>query len=143
MSEKKIEAVPEKIEEVLSNADVKALLAKIQELEAKVENQGVKEIRIIEKEAKATGNKPTKEQEAYANERVPFFAFSDSEKYKDDIVVGINGYNYQIQRGKHVMIPRFVYDAIIDAERQRMLADKNSQNLIDSFMNESRMRGLA
>ena len=142
MSEKKIETVPEKKEEVVSVADVQALLAKIQELEAKVENQGVKEIRVIEKEGKVSGNKPTKEQEAYVNERVPFFAFSDNDKYKDDIVVGINGYNYVIQRGKHVQIPRFVYDAIIDAERQRMLADRNSQNLIDSFMNESKKRGL-
>ena len=42
------------------------------------------------------------------NELVPFFAFRDNDKYKDDIFVGWNGKGYQIQRGKQVMIPRGV-----------------------------------
>lgn len=43
---------------------------------------------------------------------VPFWAFKDDDKYKDDIVVGWNGKVYRIQRGKHVRIPREVYNII-------------------------------
>lgn len=54
----------------------------------------------------------------YLNERVPFKAFKDNNKYKDDIVIGHNGKFYQIQRGVQVMIPRFIYLLIEDSERQ-------------------------
>lgn len=52
------------------------------------------------------------------NELVPFFAFRDNDKYKDDIFVGWNGKGYQIQRGKQVMIPRGVYNILIRSMRQ-------------------------
>ena len=52
------------------------------------------------------------------NELVPFFAFRDNAKYKDDIFVGWNGKGYQIQRGKQVMIPRGVYNILIRSMRQ-------------------------
>lgn len=43
---------------------------------------------------------------------VPFWAFKDDDRYKDDIVVGWNGRMYRIQRGKHVRIPREVYNIL-------------------------------
>lgn len=43
---------------------------------------------------------------------VPFWAFKDYDRYKDDIVVGWNGRMYRIQRGKHVRIPREVYNIL-------------------------------
>ena len=52
------------------------------------------------------------------NELVPFFAFRDNDKYKDDIFAGWNGKGYQIQRGKQVMIPRGVYNILIRSMRQ-------------------------
>ena len=52
------------------------------------------------------------------NELVPFFAFRDNDKSKDDIFVGWNGKGYQIQRGKQVMIPRGVYNILIRSMRQ-------------------------
>ena len=63
------------------------------------------------------------------NELVPFFAFRDNDKYKDDIVVGLNGKVYRIQRGKHVRIPRPVYNIIRrsmaqDAATAEMLEEK-------------------
>lgn len=63
----------------------------------------------------------------WLNERVPFQAFYDGEKYKDDIVVTVNGINYQIQRGELVMIPRFVLLVIEDAEAQIKAASRTSQ----------------
>ena len=67
------------------------------------------------------GEKPVQDKPetvAYLKERVPFKAFKDNNKYKDDIVIGHNGKFYQIQRGVQVMIPRFIYLLIEDSERQ-------------------------
>ena len=60
---------------------------------------------------------------------VSFYAFKDDDKYKDDIVVGLNGKVYRIQRGKHVRIPRPVYNIIRrsmaqDAATAEMLEEK-------------------
>lgn len=70
---------------------------------------------------------------AWLEERVPFFAIHDGEKYKDDIVVGINGTNWVIQRGKHVKIPRYVYNAIMDSQAQEIEATLQSENLREDF----------
>ena len=48
----------------------------------------------------------------YLEEKVPFMAFKDGGKYKDDIVVGHNGKMYRIKRGIQVMIPRKVYNIL-------------------------------
>ena len=34
--------------------------------------------------------------------------FKDADKYRDDLIVGVNGKNYVIQRGKTVAVPRHV-----------------------------------
>lgn len=70
----------------------------------------------------------------YMNEKVSFRAFRDNDKYKDDLIVIINGKTWQIQRGKTVLIPRFVYLAIKQAERQKAVAAEHSQGLIDLYM---------
>jgi len=49
-----------------------------------------------------------KEPASYEREMVDFYAFKDNNKYKDDIVVGVNGRIFRIQRGKHVQIPRYL-----------------------------------
>ena len=63
----------------------------------------------------------------YWMERVPFRAFKDSGKYKDDITVGYNGRVYVIQRGKEVMIPRAVREIIY----QSMEQDEKTAELIE------------
>lgn len=63
----------------------------------------------------------------YWSERVPFRAFKDSGKYKDDIPVGYNGKVYVIQRGKDVMIPRAVRKII----EQSMAQDERTAELIE------------
>lgn len=70
---------------------------------------------------------PTMSQEEFLNERVPFKAIWDGEKYKDDIVVTLNGKNWVIQRGVEVMIPRYVLFAIYDSEDQKIVAMRTSQ----------------
>lgn len=74
-----------------------------------------------------------KTPQEWLNERVPFQALYDGERYKDDIVVTINGKAWQIQRGKPVMIPRFVYMEIMDAERQKGVASVVSQGFEDKY----------
>lgn len=63
---------------------------------------------------------------------VSFFAFKDDGKYKDDIVVGLNGRMYRIQRGKHVRIPRDVYDII----RQSMAQDAATAEMLEQKSRE-------
>lgn len=77
---------------------------------------------------------------AYLNERIPFKAIKDNGMYKDDVVVIVNGTRFQIQRGKVVFIPRYVYLAIDDAERQ--MAD--SSDIISAYAErtEERFAGL-
>ena len=63
---------------------------------------------------------------------VSFFAFKDDGKYKDDIVVGLNGKIYRIQRGKYVRIPKDVYDII----RQSMAQDAATAEYLESKRRE-------
>lgn len=79
--------------------------------------------------------------EEWLNERVPFIAFKDNDKYKDDLHIGINGHNTIIKRGVQVMIPRHVYMAIQDSEKQTLEADVNAEKKATTFDNESRTRG--
>jgi len=54
----------------------------------------------------------------YWDELVPFRAFKDAGKYKDDIVVGVNGKIWRIKRGIEVMIPRKVYQVLSNSMKQ-------------------------
>jgi len=117
----------------------KELLKKIEELENQNKELTEKlETPKVEEESKPNQDEVTK----HLNEKVPFFAIKDNDKYKDDIVVAINGYTYVIQRGKHVEIPRYVYQAIEGAERQRTAAAEQSQGLVDLFASKSKSFGV-
>lgn len=74
----------------------------------------------------------------YLNERVPFRAFKDDNKYKDDIVVIVNGYAWQIQRGVTVMIPRHVLHAIENSERQKSEAANHAEALANEYKDKER-----
>ena len=70
-------------------------------------------------EAKAEPDEdPEITPESWLEQRVPFKAFKDNDKYKDDITVCVNGEWATIQRGKTVMIKRKHYNALEAAERQ-------------------------
>lgn len=75
-----------------------------------------------------------KSQEEYLNERVPFMAALVK---KDDptIFVSVNGRNFLIQRGKTVMIPRYVLHHLKAVERQKgkiMMLQLSLQDKVDS-----------
>ena len=95
---------------------------------------------MAEKKVKETEEKKMtpEEERNYWSELVPFRAFKDNGKYKDDIFVGVNGRGYLIKRGEDVMIPRNVREVIY----QSMEQDTATANMIDrassSFASESR-----
>lgn len=72
-------------------------------------------------------------QKEWLNKKISFRAFKDNDKYKDDLVVGINGKVWVIQRGKNVFIPRYVYLALEDSERQKAMAANMSEKFSDEF----------
>ena len=59
--------------------------------------------------------------EAYYKELVPVLLIKDSNRYKDDVTVTVNGINYQIQRGVPVMVPRAVA-LVLERSRSQELA---------------------
>ena len=65
-------------------------------------------------------------------ELVPFTAFKDDDKYKDDIYVAVNGHRFQIKRGEEVMIPRYVYNVLIQSQQQ----DKSTYKYMEQKANE-------
>ena len=58
----------------------------------------------------------------YWDELVPYTAFKDNDKYKDDLVFTVAGKLWQIKRGVEVMIPRYVYEVIMNSDKQAQKA---------------------
>ena len=85
-------------------------------------------------------NKPNVKKDD-PNELVEFEAFYDGDKYKDDIYVAVNGRRFQIKRGEKVMIPRYVYQEIMNSEAQDKAAARLMENEAAKFENESRALG--
>lgn len=69
-----------------------------------------------------------KTSDEYLNQLVPVKLVKDKQHTRDQIV-RVNGYAYQIQRGKTVLVPRFVKEVLDNAERQAQEALERSQEL--------------
>ncbi len=118
---------------------VEELLAKVADLEKKLEAaaatpppQPIVQVVTGDKKQEPPGQmKP--EEVAFLEERIPFRAFKDGNKYSEDISVQVNGKIWQIQRGIQVMIPRFVYLALEQSERQLAEAATREAQLIQEF----------
>ena len=85
------------------------------------------------KAAKAAGQTPA-EPVPPEKDLVPFFAIKDKDKYKDDIVVAVNGKAWRIKRGVQVMIPRFVAAVLENSQRQDIAAAEIITQEAESFM---------
>lgn len=111
---------PEEMEKALAEANA-ALARARKEAEAAKAAQAAAE-------AIMTGSTAQEAEDGKVN----FWAFKDDDKYKDDIVVGVNGKIWRIQRGKYVRIPREVYNVIRrsqaqDATTAEMLEEKSRE----------------
>lgn len=85
-------------------------------------------------------NKPNVKKDD-PNELVEFEAFYDDDKYKDDIYVAVNGRRFQIKRGEKVMIPRYVYEVIMNSEAQDKATARLMEQESTKFAKESRALG--
>jgi hypothetical protein len=68
------------------------------------------------------------------NDKVEFLAFKDNDNYKDDITVCVNGRVFKIQRGKRVLIPRYVAAVLENSQDQ----DTRTANLIEVKLRPTR-----
>lgn len=75
-------------------------------------------------------------------ELVPYRLFYDGQRYKEPVVVIINGHNWVIQRGVEVMIPRKVAKILDQQIQQDAVATLNQRRLQDDFEKESEKYGI-
>ena len=95
---------------------------------------------MAQKKTQETEKVMSTEQERndYLNELVTFQLFKDGDKYKDDVLVCINGERLLIKRGEEVQIPRkfalvLEQSRAQDAATAAMIEERSSQ-----FEEESR-----
>lgn len=77
---------------------------------------------------------------AYWREKVPFKAFKDNGRYKDDLDVGYNGKRYVIKRGVEVMIPRAVAEILYQSMEQDQRAAEYMERESSYYAEETRRR---
>lgn len=94
----------------------------------KIEAEATTEV----KQEKTEANDPMKEL-------VDFYAFKDNGKYKDDIIVGINGKFLRIMRGKRVKIPRPYYDVLMQSQEQDAKTANMMENLQEDYEHAKRV----
>lgn len=68
------------------------------------------------------------------NERVSVTLFKDGDKYKDDLVVGVNGDMIKIPRGVPTMVKR-KHALLIE---QSLIQDTSASDLIKKFVDEAK-----
>ena len=56
--------------------------------------------------------------EENSDERVNIYLMRDSDKYKGDVFVQVNGVGYIIQRGKNVKVPKAVAEVLQNSQEQ-------------------------
>lgn len=115
---------------------------KEKELEAALEAmKKEKEALLEEVESLKKAPEPVEETEEdadYWNERVPYTAFYDGDKYSDDISVKVNGERYLIKRGERVMIPRKVRHVLENADKQKTYSADYNRKLQERFEKETK-----
>ncbi len=80
----------------------------------------------------------TKENKVDLEELVPFEAFKDNDKYKDDITVIVNGKSWRIKRGEEVMVPRYVYNVLKQSEKQDRAAANYAEDKQNAYKKSSK-----
>jgi hypothetical protein len=89
----------------------------IKELEKEVE-QTAEEIKEVEKPKK---DNKKKDSEAYMREKVPVMLIKDKQR-QDNVIVRVNGFSVMIERGKQVMVPRYIKEVLDNQYKQEMAA---------------------
>ena len=74
---------------------------------------------------------------ADAGDFVTVTLFKDSDKYKDDVTIGVNGKFWKIQRGVPVTVPRYVADVLDAHMRAENEANERMNAMSQSFRLEA------
>ena len=78
----------------------------------------------------------------FLNELVDVRLFKDSDKYKNDLTVVVNGYGRTIKRGYLVQIPRYAAMVIDEHLRQEALIANKQDVMIQDFASASQKYGV-
>jgi hypothetical protein len=99
----------------------------------------LKEVEASKEKKKEPVAKPNADYDpAYWNERVPYELFYDGDRYKDDVSVMVNGKRFLIQRGKKVMIPRYVVHVLENQAKQMKASAEYNRKLQDEFERDTK-----
>lgn len=124
--------------EVNSEAREKELQKALEEMRAEKEAL-LKEVEALKGEPKAKKPELASDYDPdYWNEKVPYEAFYDGDKYADDISVMVNGKRFLIQRGKQVMVPRYVVHVLENQAKQLKASAEYNRSLQDEFERETK-----
>lgn len=113
-----------------AQAELEAKNAEIAALKAEMEAMKIAE---KEKESEAGAIEDAKAaRRAYLNEKVSRRLFRDNDKYKDDVIVILNGASYLIKRGEDVEIPRKIAMILDQSQAQdektaKKIAEKSAE----------------
>ena len=145
--EKKAEAIVEEtaVQTEMSDEEVLAtipedrlikLMAKLKaEVKADMEAEAALKPAAVPVEGELDAKTKARYERLQASERervkgkVRIKLFQDTDKYKDDVIVGVNGENTVIQRGKYVEVSKAVNDVLINAQKQTEMAAEHSKEL--------------
>lgn len=107
-----------KSEDTTLAAELKAQL--MLELKEELRNEVKAEMEAAAQKARAADEpyRETEEEVAKANELVALKLFKDKDRYKEDVLVIINGESWLIKRGETVQVPRKVADVLQLADDQ-------------------------
>lgn len=103
------EKAQEKVDSLLAEAEKKA-----QEIIASAEEK----VSMIPASAEPVQNGPTKEEIEASKVKVPVELFKDTDRYKDDVYVAVNGVGIKIKRGCPVEIEQKFYEVLQNSKRQ-------------------------
>lgn len=84
---------------------------------------------VVEQTEDTTKN----QEEVNGPKMVKIKLFKDSDKYKDDVFVGVNGHTFQIKRGVEVEVPDYVAEVLEHSQRQ----DESTQIKLERLQAEA------
>lgn len=106
-----------------NSVDTEALKAQLRaEIKAEEKAERERSDRMAEEERK-------KALEKAESDKVDLYIFRGEGKYREDVVVTVNGGKTRIiKRGHHVMVPRYVAEVVMNSMRQ----DEATENMIET-----------
>lgn len=119
------------------------LKAQIEAIKAQAaEDKAIAEAKIRElSQAVSEGDSAQVDPEQYLEQLVQVQLIKDNERYKDDVVIGINGHNTIIKRGIPVMIKRKIALILESSYRQQMIAADLQSEYAESYNANSKIMG--